>query len=412
MAADASAAVAAVDTQAIVELAKDLIRIPSFKGDESDCARFLVQYMKGRGFEADLQEVEPGRYNAIGRLKGAGGGKSLMFNGHMDIDPLARDWRRDPWTPVIEGDRLYGAGISNMKAGVASMIGAADAVRRSGTRLAGDIVITCVVGELQGGVGSAFVAKNGPRTDFCIVTEPYGADNIATAHAGWVQAAVHVLGRSAHISVMHEGIDAIRLGAKAVDALYATKFTYTPRRQLDGVPRILVGAAIGGQGREHDLKGPNYVCDFFTLLVDVRFDPSQTPESVGADLRRSLDELKAREPDFAYELEIPAPPHYRIAYEVMPPFDLPEDASILDAVKRAYREVTGKDPAYAGVPPNPSGVDDTGHFLKAGIPCLLYGPGGYYELPEAPDMYTSIAEMETAAKVLARVALDVCGRGG
>ena len=256
---DPSSAIIAVETNAIVDLAKELIHIPSFKGDESECARFLVGYLKDRGFEAELQEVEPVRFNAIGRLRGTGGGKSLMLNGHMDIDPLARDWKRDPWTPVIEGERLYGAGISNMKAGVASMIGAADAVRRSGIRLAGDIVIAAVVGELQGGVGSAFVATHGPRTDMAIVAEPYGADNIATAHAGWVQGAVHILGRSAHISVMHEGIDAVRLASKAVDALYDVKFAYSPKRELPGVPRILVGAIIGGQGREYDLKGPNNV---------------------------------------------------------------------------------------------------------------------------------------------------------
>lgn len=397
-----------VDDGEMIRLAGDLIRIPSFKGDEEACAVFLRDYLAKRGFQVELQEVEPGRHNVIGRLPGTGGGKSLMLNGHMDIDPLARDWRRDPWTPVLEGDHLYGAGIANMKAGLASMIGAADAILRSGVRLSGDVVLACVVGELQGGVGSAWIAAHGPHTDAAIVTEPYGADDIATAHAGWTQAAVHVLGESRHISAMEEGTDAIRLSARAVDALYATKFTYRPTRHLEGVPRLLVGAIIGGQGRDYDLKGPNYVCDFLTLLIDVRFDPSQTPESVAADLRRSLDALQAEEPRFRYELELPAPPRYKVAYEVMPPFDLPEGEPILQAVIDAYRAVVGRDPETAGGAMHPAGVDDTGHLLRAGIPCVLYGPGGYYSFPDYPDMYTSVSEMDRCARVLAATALDIC----
>ncbi len=95
-----------------------------------------------------MQEVEPGRFQTVAVLKGGGGGKSLMLNGHIDIDPLAAGWVRDPWEPEISGDRIFGGGIRNMKAGVASMIAAAEAVRRSGVTLKGDLVLACVVGEL------------------------------------------------------------------------------------------------------------------------------------------------------------------------------------------------------------------------------------------------------------------------
>ena len=79
-----------------------------------------------------LQEVEPGPVPDHRRAQGhAGGGKSLMLNGHIDINPIANQWQRDPWTPTIEGDRLYGAGIRNMKSGVAAMVEAAEAVRLS-----------------------------------------------------------------------------------------------------------------------------------------------------------------------------------------------------------------------------------------------------------------------------------------
>ena len=137
---------AQVDEQAIIHLASDLIRIPRFKPDETPVATYLAEFFHRRGYEVDLQEVEPGRFQTIATLPGTSGGKSLMLNGHTDINSLSRRWRRDPWTPIGEGDRLYGHGVQNMKGGLASIIMAAEAVRTSGVRLKGDLVIACVRG--------------------------------------------------------------------------------------------------------------------------------------------------------------------------------------------------------------------------------------------------------------------------
>ena len=131
-----------------------------------------------------MQEVEPDRFQTVAILRGSGGGKSLMLNGHIDIDPLAMGWKRDPWTPSIEGDLIFGAGIRNMKSGVSSLVTAAEAIRKSGVSLKGDLVLACVVGELQGGVGTTYLCQNGPLTDMAVVPEPFGADNILTVHAG------------------------------------------------------------------------------------------------------------------------------------------------------------------------------------------------------------------------------------
>jgi acetylornithine deacetylase len=123
---------AQVDPADLVGLASALIRIPSFKTEETPVARFLAPYFRERDYRVELQEVEPGRLQAIATLPGTGGGASLMLNGHTDINALTRRWKRDPWTPSLEGDRLYGHGVQNMKGGVASIIMAAEAVRRSG----------------------------------------------------------------------------------------------------------------------------------------------------------------------------------------------------------------------------------------------------------------------------------------
>ena len=83
----------------VIDLAKALIRIPSYTTDETPVARFLDEVLRREGLESRLQEVDPGRFQALARLPGIGGGRSLMFNGHIDIDPLPGGWIRDPGPP-------------------------------------------------------------------------------------------------------------------------------------------------------------------------------------------------------------------------------------------------------------------------------------------------------------------------
>jgi acetylornithine deacetylase len=398
-----------INRDAMLALARELIKIPSFKTEETPVARYLGDFLRQRGYEVHLQEVEPGRFQTVAILKGSGGGKSLMFNGHIDIDPLAFGWKRDPWVPSVEGDRLYGAGIRNMKGGVAAMIEAAEAIRRSGITLKGDLELACVVGELQGGVGSSYLCAHGPLTDMAVVPEPNGADNILTVHAGVVEMAIHTIGKSRHISRMEDAIDAIAQMCKVIPALKQVQFRHTPRADLPGLPRINVGVIIGGRGRDHDLRGPNFTCDFCTVLVDVRFLPGMTSSSVKADIERALETLKADDPDFQYEIELPVPASYKVNTVVMEPFELPKEAYILDAVLRQYQRVTGREPAGVGtVLPGSYTGNDTCHLWAAGVPCLLYGPGGGSESATVPDEYTRISDMERVAQVLALTALDVC----
>ena len=407
---DAHTLLDAVDDEAMVDLAQKLVSIPSFKTEETEVARFLHGYFKEHGYRTEMQEVEPERFQTIATLPGTGGGKSLMFNGHIDIDPLAMGWRRDPWKPSVEGDRLFGAGSRNMKGGVATMIAAAEAVRTSGTELKGDLVLACVVGELQGGVGTSYLCEHGPLTDMAVVPEPFGANNILTVNAGVLELAVHVLGTSRHISRLEEGsVDAIEMMSKAVPILKNVQFKHTPREDLPGLPRIIVGAVVGGRGRDHNLRGPNFVSDFCTALVDVRFLPGMSSESVREDIEAALDKLKEAEPDFRYEIEMPLDPKYKAFTVVMEPFDLPRDEYILESVLTQYRAVTGREPdAVGAVPPGSYSGDDTSHLLRAGVPCLLYGPGGSHESDTVQDEYTRIDDMSQVARVLALTALDIC----
>ncbi len=389
----------------LVELAKSLVRIPSFIGEETPIARWIASYLSTRGYEVDLQEVEHGWFQTIGTLKGSGQGASIMFNGHLDINPLATGWNRDPFDPWIEGDRLYGAGIRNMKSGVACMIHAAEAVRKSGVKLSGDLVLACVLAELQGGLGTRHLLERGYGTDAAVVTEPYGAHHIVTKHAGMTVFSLHVKGRHPSSGDPH-GVDAIPQMIKAIDAIYATELTHAPW-DVEGVPWTKIGSIIGGRGDSYDLRSVSRNSDLCTAFVAVSTVPGMTAETVRQDLTSTLEALKAKDTAFDYELVHPVERKFRTWILDHPPMDMPTDQAVVRSLASGYRKVTGREPENVGPPPSVLGArygDDDAHLWEAGIPAPIFGPsGGSYA-----DDYTSISEMLLCSQVLALTALDFC----
>jgi len=401
-----------VDPAELIELASALIRIPSFKTEETPVALFLEKFFRERGYEVDLQEIEPGRLQTIATLRGTGGGASLMLNGHTDINALTMRWRRDPWTPVLEGDRLYGHGVQNMKGGLASIIMTAEAVRRSGVRLAGDVVVACVAGETQGGEGTHYLMQSGLRTDAAVVAEPFGADNLVTVHSGIVHMAIHTYGVTGHIGRLEGTVNAVHKMTGVIDALSRVRFRHVTRPDLPAFPRLNVGSILGGRGRDYVLVEPPYVPDLCTILVDVHFVPGMTVDGIVADIRAALDAAVTRDPELRYEIEIPPPDRFKGRRRlVMDPLDVPIDAPIVQAVARSYRAVTGGEPHAIGtVLPYSYSADDTCHLWQAGIPCLLYGPATIRGNETEDDACVLVSEMERVTRVLAVTALDVCRR--
>jgi len=157
------------------------------------------------------------------------------------------------------------------------------------------------------------------------------------------------------------------------------------------------------------LTEPPYIPDLCTTIVDVHFIPGMTKESIVADIRRTLDRLKAKDPDLKYEIEIPPPDFFKGRRRlVMDPLDVPTDEYIVQAVARAHRQVTGRPPNVIGASlPMSYSANDTCHLWNAGIPCLLYGPGVGRD-KDSDDSYAFISEMVQCAKVLALTALEVC----
>jgi acetylornithine deacetylase len=313
-----------IDDDEVVGLACELIRIPSFTTEETRCAEWLAGYLDDQGLAVTVQEIEPGRKQTIARLAGTGGGRSIMLNGHIDIDPLASGWTRDPFAPWIADGKLFGHGVYNMKAGVTACVMATLALQRAGVPRRGDVVLACVAAELNSGIGTIHALEHGQRTDMAVVAEPYGARTILTKHTGTMDVVIHTLGRATHISKKEHGVDAIAMMMRAVAALDTMRFTHTHDPDLPGLPRLNVGSIIGGRGREHDLRGAYTVSDFCTAYVNVRFNASQTGETVVADIRRTLDALAAADPRFAYEIEFPPRPERGLGRLAKAAVDVPK----------------------------------------------------------------------------------------
>ena len=326
MRAAAQASLDLIKRQDLIDIGAKLVSFPSFKGSETPLARYLGQWLEERGFQVEFDEVEPGRFQVIATMKGSGGGMSLMLNGHLDINSLPRGWNRDPWTSWVQGDRLHGHGIQNMKGGLASLIVAADAIRKSGARLKGDLVLAFVVGETQGGEGMHHLMKRGFRTDAAVITEPFGSGNIATVHGGIVHFAVHTLGKTGHMSRLDGTVHAIHKMMRVIEALEKVRFTYAARSDLPDLPRLNVGSIIGGRGETYILHDAPYIPDLCTIIVDVHFLPGQSAETIIADVRRELDMLREADPQFSYDVEIPPPDYFKGRRRlVMPPVDVPVD---------------------------------------------------------------------------------------
>ncbi len=399
----AETAGAAVDERELVSLLQQMVRIRSYSagGEEGTIARFMQAYLAKVGLETALQEVQPGRFNCIGRRRGTGGGTSLMLNGHLDTNPAGEGWTKDPFGGEVDREFIYGIGVSNMKAADAAYVAAVQAVQRAGIRLRGDVILAHVVGELQGGVGTVHMLERGVRADRFVVGEP--TDNAAlTLHAGSLEAELTVHGRTRHLSKMEEGVDAIAKMLNIIPALSAMSFSGPDRADYRGLRRVGVGVIRGGLGPEYHDWRPSLLADRCTIKFSARYSPGQTPEMVIDDIRALIARLQKADPDLIAAVRL----NQGGQRMLMGPFEVAQDADIVQTVARAHREVTGEVPKIGAIAPYKFYGTDAAHLSHAGMVGLVYGPGGKYNT--MPDERVELRDLFTAARVYARVIVETC----
>ncbi|HTU56189.1 MAG TPA: M20/M25/M40 family metallo-hydrolase [Acetobacteraceae bacterium] len=397
--------IARVDERYCLSFLARMVQHKSYSQTEGErkLAAMMASEMTGLGLEAGLRPVEGERMNAVGTWRGTGGGKSLLFNGHVDTNPVSEGWTVDPWGGKIDETFIYGIGVSNMKAGDAAYFCAVRTLIEAGVRLKGDVILTFVVGELQGGIGTLALIEQGLRADYFVNSEPTDLAAL-TMHAAAFTFLIELVGKTRHLSKREEAVDAIAAACDVIPRLDAMRFSNAPSPEHEAINRVHVGVVHGALGRDLHEWRPPQVADFVRIKGSGRYAPGQTEEGALADLRAELDALEHRFPGLKASLT----PEHQIGRPAMPSFEVSRTSPIVQAINRAYRTVRGTEqPTGALPPPGFYGTDAAHLYRKAGMEGIVCGPGGRYNT--MPDERVDIVDFLDMVKIYMLTMLDICG---
>ena len=350
---------------------------------EGEVARFVAEWCERAGLETTLTEPAPERPNVVAVARGSGGGRTLILNAHTDTVGVAG--MTDPFVARLDGGRLYGRGTYDMKGSLAAcMLATAEAARRG---LRGDVVLAAVSDEEFASVGTTAVAAS-IRADAAIVTEPTEMQ-LAIAHRGFVCFEIETIGRAAHGSRPHLGIDAIAKMGRVLVGI----------EELDRELRAHPTHARLGSGSVHAslIEGGQEYSSYparCLLQAERRTIPGETAELAEGEIQEILSASGRDDPEFSGEVRVVASRE---------PFEVAEDAELVEIVRRSGTSVTGVEPDVVGV----SFWADSALLAAAGIPTVLFGPRG--EGAHAEVEWVDVGDLERCVEIYAAVAVEVCG---
>lgn len=410
-----------IDREELARLAMDVVSIPSPTGGEGEVAKFIEDWLKKQGIEAFRQEIEKDRYNVVGVLPGRGGGPTLLFNGHMDTalagtqeDLLITGSTRPEWQALAtrEGEIIRGSGIVNDKGPLACTLIMAKALKESGVPLLGDVLVTCVAGEIgrsqvdhyQGpayrgkGMGARFLVTHGVVGDYAIVVEPSQL-RITWAQCGAVFIKITTYGEPMyapfvdHPVSFKESKNAVVRMSAIIPALedWARRYEKEHRYEFKAgtmVPKVNIGSIFGGAPFK-----PNFSPAICNLYVEAFMTPGQRAIEVLREVKEVLSGtgIEAKCSLFlsvnGYEAKGAEP--------------------LVEAMGEAHEYVRGRKPEPIRSAFTSTYADLT-VFCEVGIPAIKCGPA-----PESPDAKPATGEMQkiddllAASKMYAIAALEI-----
>jgi len=334
-----------------IALTRSLLRFDTVNppGREADCARHAGKLLQDWGYRVEYQEFAPGRTSVVARAGGAEAKAPLCLTGHLDVVPLGgRKWAKDPFAGEADGDRLYGRGSSDMKAGVAAMLAAAQGFAGKLGGTAG-VVLVLTASEENGCIGSRHLATLPQlmgRAGAIVVGEP-SANQPYVGHKGSLKFHAAFRGVAAHGSMPELGDNAIYKAARAVAALEKFDFDAHPHPVM-GAPSMNVGTFEGG-------AGVNLVPDAAKIGVDIRTVPGMDHAALLARLERLLGDA---------ELDV---------FSNLPAVWTEPSDEWMQRVFAICRSQLGAAPAVRTA----SYMTDAANLLKvyAGAPTVVLGPG-------------------------------------
>ena len=381
-----------IDRDYIIQKTTDLVKInsvnpslsPGGKG-EAEIGTYVADSLNDLGLDVNVYKLKPDRVNVVGVLKGAGEGRSLLLNAHMDtvgVDGMIID----PFGAEIRDGRLYGRGSQDMKGSLAAMMGAAKAFVDGGIELAGDLVITGVADEEYASLGSEDLVKQ-ISADGAIVTEPTDL-TLCRAHRGFIWYEVETFGRAAHGSRFNEGIDAnMRMGRflARLDNL-EQELRNRSAHPLVGPPSLHASRIRGGS--EISIYAAHCL-----LEIERRTIPGETVAQATAEIQSIIDRLESHDPTFKASLN---------ATFSREPFEIAEDALIVIIMEDAMTNRIGNKPSHSGQ----TFWTDAALFASAGMETALIGPVGNGLHSE--EEWVDLQSVVDLAHILAETATNYC----
>ena len=411
--AGVSRATVVVDRDRLVDTASRMVGTWSFTGSEQAMAELMRELYEEMGLRCQWQQVEDGRANALGIWEGAGGGKSLMFNGHMDTSYSGRE----PWLAGVPGfqpeafvrdGRLYGLGISNMKGALACYLEAVRALQDSGVGLRGDVLIAAVSGEIektqQGdavgaeyrgyAAGTRYLVSHGGVADMCLLGEPTEG-KVVLGHFGALWLRIRVHGNFIHtaFSEGRRGENAILRQQEVLAAVMEWVPTWEddPANSYRGAKAIVnVGAIEGGFGWRVS-RTPHHA----DLFLDVRVPPTKPMAVARREVLDMVRGLADRFPEYGVEGEV---------YVTAPGAEIEEGHELVAAIDGVHEEIFGAPPGRDVT----RWFSDASALTRYGVPTVNYGTStGLMDVELGENL--EIDGLVRTAEVYARVAMRVCG---
>ena len=406
-------------TEDMVDAASQLVQIPSVSGtDEENDAQAHMAELLGRGgldidhwsididersTRADFPGTEVDRREAwglVGRLPGSGDGATLMLNGHIDVVPTGDPdaWSGEAFTGALRDGRLWGRGACDMKAGLIAAHWAVQAIRQSGVRLRGDVLVASVQGEEDGGLGTYALLDRGWRADACIIPEPTDLD-IVPANAGALTFRLRVRGHATHASRRTDGVSVVE---KFIPVWHALQ-------ELERRRHLVVDPTAARWSLAHPVSiGTVHAGDWPSSVPDLLVAEGRLGVALDEPVETARlaleDAIAAVNSSDAWLREHPVEVEWWGGQFASG--RLPADSDLIDRVHAAHAaSTTRRTPEVWSAP---YGSDLRLLVNQGRIPTLQYGPGDAM-LAHAPDESVPVDDIAITARTLASLAVDICG---
>ncbi|EST55953.1 peptidase M20 [Brevibacillus panacihumi W25] len=389
-----------VDEQEVVRLTQELVRIPSVYrpdqpgGNEERVALFVADHLRNMGMEVYYEEVVPGRPNVIAIYDSGRPGKTLLFEAHTDVvtEGDREVWSYDPFGATIANGRIYGRGSCDTKGNLAAAICAVKAIQRSKQPFTGKILLCIPCDEEGMMIGIKDFIRRGwaDQVDAAIICEPE-ENQLCITQKGAMRAILRTFGKMAHGAMPLTGINPNTRMARAIlelEELERKEMARLGEHPMLGWPSItptILQAPVKGDPQI------NVVPDQCMTTLDIRTVPGQHHDVLQAEMQAILQRLGQEDDKFRATLEV---------IEERPWTLTAMEEEVVKAVASSYRELTGKEPVYNGVP----GATDGTFLHKAGIPILTTGAGDRH-IPHHADEYVDIAQLVESTQLFALSAL-------